>query len=136
MGALLPAESIMTSTRFTRNAPGASTAPASAPSAPAPSGEVSDLLARHQELQQRAQQLSQRRMRREVQLENVHAADKSLRQQAEALGVKTPEELLALIEKQEREDREALDRFEAELNAEAERLDAVDRELSALGGGE
>lgn len=135
----------MTSTRFNRTAtaqaaPGATPA-AAPPTAVSPAAahspaDTSDLLARHQELQQRAQQLAQRRLRREVQLESVHAADAALRQQAEALGVATPEELHALIERQEQEDREALDRFEAELNAEAERLDAVDRELSALDGGE
>lgn len=122
----------MSSTRFNRNTPVSSTSAGHAHVNAGASEEVSDLLARHQELQQRAQQLSQRRMRREVQLESVHAADKALRQQAEALGVKTLEELEALIETQEREDREALDRFEEELNAEAARLDAVDRELSAL----
>lgn len=117
--------------------PVAAPAPASAPQVassalPLANGSavVSDLTARYQELQERGKALEQRRGRYEYQLENVTATDQRLTQQAAALGAKTPEEFLALIEAQEQADREALDRYEEELNAQKALLDSIDRDLA------
>lgn len=91
--------------------------------------DVGDLTARYQALQARGQEMAQRRMRREVQLESLTATDKTLSQQAEALGMKTPEDFLELIEAREQSDKDALDHYEAALNEEEALLDSVDLAL-------
>jgi hypothetical protein len=129
----------MSATRFSRNGSSAST-PKQGEPAPittaATSGEVGDLTLRHQALQSRGQELGQLRMRYEFQLESLTATDKALSQQAHALGIDTPESLLALIEKQEQADKAALDEYEKALNEEEALLDEVDHALSQLGAAE
>lgn len=128
--------------RFSRTSSSETPDSVSAPAANAPSpaasvlppatgsAEVSDLTARYQELQERGKALEQRRGRYEYQLENVTRTDQRLTQQAAALGAKTPEDFLVLIEAQEKADREALDRYEEELNAQKALLDSIDRDLA------
>lgn len=100
-------------------------------SAPAQTGGST---AHYQDMLKRLETLRDRRKRHEFELERSEREIAECKAQAQALGVETLEDLEALVERQEAEDREALAKFEAELNEEEALLDGIDQRLADTQG--
>ena len=88
----------------------------------------------YQDMLKRLETLRDRRKRHEFELERSEREIAECKVQAQALGVETLEDLEALVERQEAEDREALAKFEAELNEEEALLDGIDQRLADTQG--
>lgn len=87
-----------------------------------------------QALTQRLEKLKSRRTRREFELENAERKIEECRQQAQALGVSSLEELEELVRRQEEEDARAMAEFVQALDEEEKLLDTIDRRLSEAQG--
>lgn len=83
-----------------------------------------------QELTKRLEVLRDRRRRHEYELDRAEREVAECQTQAKALGVTTLEELEALVERQEAEDREAIAKFMAALDAEEALLNEIDQRLA------
>jgi hypothetical protein len=127
-------------TRYTRTAQGPNGAGAQDDATPpgettsderkSPAVDSAATEAQYQALIKRMDDLRERRMRRQIELERAIKDIDACVTQAKGMGVETLEELEALVARQQAEDEEALRTFEAALNAEEELLDSVDRRLS------
>ena len=83
-------------------------------------------------LQERLTKIQERRIRREVDLENARRDLDECQRTAETLGVNTLEELEAKVAQLRQEDERAMREFMEALTQEEEMLDDFDRRLSAL----
>lgn len=105
----------------------------SSPSAPvsaATPAAAGDLQARFEALRKRYDGLRERRIKRELELENAKNEVNACVREAESLGVSSLEELESLIERQTAEDAAALSAFEAALDEETKVQDQVDQALA------
>lgn len=91
-----------------------------------------DTLARFQALDEKARRLNEMRMRQQFQRETAEKDLKRLQGQAEEIGAKTPEELEALCNEMEEADRQALDEWARQLEAEERLLSEIESKLQEL----
>lgn len=103
-------------------------------SVPSTTSQTSGSTAEYQELMKRLEGLRDRRRRHEYELDRSEREAAECKAQAEALGVQSLEELEALVERQEAEDREAIAKFQAALDAEEALLNEVDQRLADTQG--
>lgn len=116
------------------NAKPATTTPGETAGTPIHAGQASGSTAEYQALIKRLDELRDRRRRHEYELDRSEREVAECKAQAEALGVHSLEELEALVERQEAEDREAIAKFQAALDAEEALLNEVDERLADTQG--
>lgn len=102
-------------------------APPAAPTS-APSG---DLAQRYKQLRQEHDRLNENRMRRTLMLQQATDEDERCRQEAQAFGANTPEELEKILEDRRLEAVERLAEFERALAEEAALQQQVEQDLAA-----
>jgi hypothetical protein len=92
-----------------------------------------DLSLRLEKARQNAQILRSRIERRKGELEAVQKTVNDCRRQAEQLGVTTPEELRALIEKAQAEDLRAIEAVETGIREAATVLQGIEQQIQTEG---
>lgn len=90
-----------------------------------------DQTERYLALRQRRDQLNDIRIRREGELAAARKVEAQCASEAKALGANSIEELEAMIETQRRQDAEALDKLERELDAQQALLEQVGERVEA-----
>lgn len=106
--------------------PGAST-----PSSPTQAVE-GDLGQRYKKLRQEHDRLNENRMRRTLMLQQATEEDERCRQEAQAFGANTPEELEEILEGRRQEAAKRLAEFERALEEEAALQQQVEQDLAAM----
>lgn len=79
------------------------------------------------------EQLGKMHHQRLFQYEQAQKTVKECEEEAKELGVSTPEELQALLEKLEQEDRTALETWEADIRKNAEKLRMIEQQVQKEG---